>query len=243
MSKITFDLNKQVTQDLPVKPIKEYGDNVVGQITNIEIIEKVSEAKNDGYQYKGFTVPSLVITFKQSIDTFNEKDRYAKLILNPVVTKMNTGADMDTKTVDNIVQGIFGHLKHILDTFEGTSNFKPLKKLTALEQSTDAQTMLDNFDKFYKEWLVAFAGKDGNGVYNGVDLTCKFIVNTGERKIDFPKYLNKGYLAVAKMDNKGRLTNPVEFFGESIVIPEAVSMAAGATAAPTAAVDLDELDL
>lgn len=248
MTKITFDVHKKVTTDLPVKPIAAYGDNVVGQITNIELTKKLSEPKKgkSNYQFTGMEVPALVITIKQKVDAYNKEERFAKIVFKPSVTVKNSGQDMAADVVDSITQTMFGHLLHIYETFEGTDNFKKLKSMKAIDISGSKQEILDSNEAFFATWIDVFSGKDGNGSYKDIDLAIKFIVNKDERYLATPNYVNRGYIKVANFNTKGQLTNPVEFFGESIKIPviaDTQEAAGGTAAAPVSDVNLDDMEL
>lgn len=248
MTKITFDVDKKVTTDLPVKPVAAYGDNVVGEIVSIELVKKLSENKKgtSSYQYTEMEVPSLVISFKQKIDAYNKEDRFAKIVFRPTITVKNSGQDMAADVIDSITQSMFGHLLHIYEAFEGTDNFKKLKKMNPIDISGTKQEILDSNEAFFQAWVDIFKGKNGEGSYKGIDLAIKFIVNKDERYLSIPNYVNRGYVKVANFNTKGVLTNPVEFFGESITIPKAIdnnANAAGTTAAPVSDVNLDDMEL
>ena len=242
---IQFDNNKKVTQDLGVKPIEAYKNLVVGEIISVEVTEKISESTT-GYQFAGFAVPNIVIKFKQAVNAFNADDRFATIVLKPVVGIKNTGVKMAEKTFGSLVMSQFDHLKHILDTFEGTANFKALGKLNDIDMDADTETLLKQFKTFYTTFAKAFAGKDGEGCYKGSELVFKFVVNKGEKRLAVPNYVNKGYVQLAKYNKAGKLVTTLEFYGETTEIPKNISAAnapvgAGAPAAPVAEIDLNSI--
>lgn len=220
--KIKFDNKATVTQDLPVKPIKEYKDLVVGEIISVELTEKVSEAKTN-YQYAGHSVPNLVIKFKQKVDAFNQETRISTWVFKPIVSIKNDGTSIAEDTFVNLVMGQFNHLKHILDTFEGIANFKPLGKLADLDSDLDTEKLLDAFKAFYNTFFTSFNGKDEKGVYKGLEVAVKFIVNKGEKRLHIPNYVNKGYIQRAEFNKQGKLITSLEFYGETIEIPTVVA--------------------
>jgi len=242
MSKITFDNNKVVTQDLPVKPIKEYNDLVVGQIVSVEVTEKVSEAKT-GYQFAGFSVPNIVIKFKQAVNAYNDNDRYATIVFKPVVALKNSGVEMADDLFGSLVMGQFDHLKHILDAYEGTANFKPLGKLNAIDKASSTEDLLAEFKSFYTTFAKAFAGKDGEGVYKDLDVVVKFIVNKGEKRLSTPNFVNRGYIQLAKFNKAGKLITTLEFYGETTKVADNIVATAvnGAPAQPVADIDLNTI--
>ena len=221
MSKIKFDNKANVTQDMPIKPIKAFNNLVVGEIVSVELTEKVSEAKT-GYQFTGFSVPNLVIRFKQKVDAYNKEERYSVWVFKPVVSVKNDLTAMAEDTFSKLVMVQFSHLKHILDAYEGTANFKALGKLPEIDSEADAETLLAQFKAFYEAFIKAFEGKDGNGVYKNLEVTVKFVVNKGEKRLHIPNYVNRGYIQLARFDNKGLLITSLEFYGESIEIPKVI---------------------
>jgi len=237
MANIQFDTNKKVTTDLPIIPIKEYNNFVVGEIISVEVTEKVSEAKTN-YQYKGMNIPNIVIKFKQKIDAYNKDDRFAYQVFKPVTTVRNDGQKVADDTFTSIVMGQFDHLKHILDSFEGMANYEGLKDISGIDSEAAPEELLKQFKAFYQVFVKAFAGKDGKGVYNGIELVAKFIINKGEKRLNFPNFVNKGYIQIAKFDKAGKLITNLAFYGETIVAPkvEINNAMPGGMPAPAAAV-------
>lgn len=245
MAKINFDSNKDVKKALGVKIIPEYDNFVIGEILSIEVTEKVSDAKT-GYQFAGYSVPNLVIKFKQKIDAFNKEERLSTISFKPVVTIKNSGLAMDEDTFSNLVMGQYDVIKHILDTFEGLANFKALGKLTAIDSSSETEVLLKDFKSFFEGLKKAFDGKDGKGVYVGQEVTVKFIFNKDEKYLSMPRYVNTGFIQLAKFNKQGKLITSLEFKGETIKFPTKVqdgnmSAMPGAPVAPVADIDLTTL--
>jgi hypothetical protein len=240
MAKIKFDNKANVTQDLPVKPIKEYKDLVVGEIISVELTEKVSEAKTN-YQYAGHSIPNLVIKFKQKIDKWNNDTRISTWVFKPIVSIKNDGTNTAEDTFVNLVMGQFSHLKHILDAYEGIANFKALGKIPDIDSELETEKLLAAFKAFYASFATAFEGKDGKGVYNGVEVAVKFIVNKGEKRLHIPNFVNRGYIQLAKFDKLGKIVTNLAFYGETIEIPTVVAgnVAPGMNGAPIADTQVD----
>jgi hypothetical protein len=223
MAKVSFDNSAKVTQDKPVKPIEAYKNLVVGEIISVELTSKISESKT-GYQFTGYEVPNLVIRFKQKIDAFNKEDRYSVWVFKPVVSMKNDGTKMADDVFQNLVMNNFNHLKHILDTYETLPNFKKLGKLPDIDSDADTEVLLEQQRKFFETFLKAFEGKDGNGVYKGVEVVVKFIVNKNEKRLYIPSFVNRGFIELAKWNNKtSKLMTSLEFYGETTKIPEGIT--------------------
>ncbi len=107
-----------VERRLAFKPDPELGNLCMGMINDVRIdIREVPLLDDKGvestWEYAGCKFPVLVIEFKQCKTDANPKDRYYTFTAKPVTTLNKKGEPVEEKTVINIIQQVYGQLRHI----------------------------------------------------------------------------------------------------------------------------------
>lgn len=237
-----FDVNEQVTQRKSVKPDPALNDLVLLKLNHVNVESKEQEldpskAPEMQSEYAGMKVPRIFYEFEQMYlpNSQLQKEgaqRFYVFMQSPIVSLKNTenpGEErqkQEGEVLNSLYSEMFKHQKHIHDAFIGTPNYKPIKSLPAIDENATAEERLKQTEKFFNAFADAFnKGLNDKPVFvnsdgNPIPLVAKLIVNKGQRRLEFPKFTNKGFIEKAKY-NEGKVVTSLEIYGvETTKLPE-----------------------
>jgi len=169
----------------------------------VEIVENTipqfsEEGIENTWEYAGKTVPSLVLTFKQTATTVDPRERIYKHEYKIITSVAKTGIEVDAKTVVKLYQDMFAHIKHICNAYKNTANYSEavasLNDFT-IDPTASVDVRVVNFRNFLGYFVKLFAGKDGKGVYQTTELWMKLVADYRTAKfLAFPTFVGEGFI-------------------------------------------------
>lgn len=155
-----------VERRLAFKPDPELGNLCMGMINDVRIdIREVPLLDDKGvestWEYAGCKFPVLVIEFKQCKTDANPKDRYYTFTAKPVTTLNKKGEPVEEKTVINIIQQVYGQLRHIANQFKGLKGY-PVNagKCPGLDYAAPAKVRCEQYLAFFEYFKHLLVGDD-----------------------------------------------------------------------------------
>lgn len=191
-----------VERRLAFKPDPELGNLCMGMINDVRIdIRKVPLLDDKGvestWEYAGCKFPVLVIEFKQCKTDANPKDRYYTFTAKPVTTLNKKGEPVEEKTVINIIQQVYGQLRHIANQFKGLKGY-PVNagKCPGLDYAASANVRCEQYLAFFEYFKHLLVGDDEkNPIYKNVKLFMKLVADYNTHKfLAFPSFVNRGFV-------------------------------------------------
>jgi len=206
-----FDVNKEVGSPLGFKPDEKLNNLCLGELLSVEVEKNLApKEKENGeisrYDYAGFELPSLVFKFKQLKVT---EDRFFQHRESVIISTMNDGTPMNPKTLSNLYESMWDRIKHLMDTFVASANYKAIKKLPEINENATPEERVAQFTAFFTAIADFFNhGTDGLPIYKNekgnIPLMMKLVANYPDRKyLAFPTFVGKRFIEVAKFkENK-----------------------------------------
>ena len=191
-----------VERRLAFKPDPELGNLCMGIINDVRIdIREVPLLDDKGvestWEYAGCKFPVLVIEFKQCKTDANPKDRYYTFTAKPVTTLNKKGEPVEEKTVINIIQQVYGQLRHIANQFKGLKGY-PVNagKCPGLDYAAPAKVRCEQYLAFFEYFKHLLVGDDEkNPIYKNVKLFMKLVADYNTHKfLAFPSFVNRGFV-------------------------------------------------
>ena len=191
-----------VERRLAFKPDPELGNLCMGIINDVRIdIREVPLLDDKGvestWEYAGCKFPVLVIEFKQCKTDANPKDRYYTFTAKPVTTLNKKGEPVEEKTVINIIQQVYGQLRHIANQFKGLKGY-PVNagKCPGLDYAAPAKVRCEQYLAFFEYFKHLLVGNDEkNPIYKNVKLFMKLVADYNTHKfLAFPSFVNRGFV-------------------------------------------------
>lgn len=178
-----------VERRLAFKPDPELGNLCMGIINDVRIdIREVPLLDDKGvestWEYAGCKFPVLIIEFKQCKTDANPKDRYYTFTAKPVTTLNKKGEPVEEKTVINIIQQVYGQLRHIANQFKGLKGY-PVNagKCPGLDYAAPAKVRCEQYLAFFEYFKHLLVGDDEkNPIYKNVKLFMKLVADYNTHK-------------------------------------------------------------
>ena len=185
------------------KPRPELGNLCTGKLIKVEIVEHLipkfsEEGIENTWEYAGFTVPSLELTFKQTATTADPRERLYKQEYKVITSVDKSGVDVDLKVVTNLYTSMFAHVKHICNAYKGLANYsEAVANINAIviDPTASVEARIVNFKGFLEYFAALLAGKDGKGVYQTIELWLKLVADYRTAKfLAFPTFVGEGFV-------------------------------------------------
>ena len=171
MSSFVFKGDKQVVQDLTVKPDPSIGNLIKASLKSVEVIENKVEkvnadtGKQSEWEYAGYNVPQLRFTFVQVRKDGEVRDRYLKYSEEVLTFVTKEGAAVSNDTLGNLFEQMNDRIVHLHNTYIGLPNYKAIPEISFNEKG-NAKERLASFKQFFTEIADAFnKGANGKPIY------------------------------------------------------------------------------
>lgn len=191
-----------VERRLTFKPDPSIGNLCLGMLDDVRIdVRKSPKLLEDGtentWEYAGFDVPTIVLTFKQCKTKENPKDRYYTFSVKPVTTVDKDGNPVDPKKLIGILQQEYTRLRHIANQYKGLKNYNTeLGQCPGIDYAASPATRLEQYTAFFNYFKNLLVGVDENApVYKGVRLWIKLVAEFSSGKyLAFPGFVGRGFV-------------------------------------------------
>jgi len=193
----------RVENTLKFKPRPELGNLCTGKLIKVEIVEHLipkfsEEGIESTWEYAGFTVPALELTFKQTSTTADPKERIYKHEYKVITSVDKQGVDLDPKMVIKFYTDMYAHIKHICNAFKGTANYSEAVadfSKVQIDPTASVEKRIVNFKVFLEYFVALLGGKDGKGVYTTIELWIKLVADYRTAKfLAFPSFVGEGFV-------------------------------------------------
>lgn len=180
------------------KPRAEFNELCLGNLIDVEVkMVSIPSVKADGlpsdYEYAGYTIPKLVLSFKQEPTTDDPADRRYVEYLSPIAHRKNDGTEVEKKTIIEFYQTEFKFLRHIANAFVGLANYNAVKIPGVNINTGILQKRIDSITQYYNAWAELFKGKDSKG-FSNVRIWIKLIASPEGNRLILPRYVAEGFI-------------------------------------------------
>jgi hypothetical protein len=165
-----LDLNKKVTRDLPIIPIKDEKGNWKHNglcpvaLVGVDVIEQINTKGEFA------DIPQLVLQFHfEGVHGTNEPDRYYTMREKIIGTiEGEELAPRDTESVEKNIQEMWDRIKHVLDFTSKSPNYRDIAKISKKDQDKyfdlpatgDPKARVEKFNAFFT-YIANFVNGDG----------------------------------------------------------------------------------
>lgn len=194
---------ENVERRLPFKPVPAFNNLCLGSLVDVRIENSTSPKINeeDGsentWEYAGIEVPSLVLTFKQSLEKGETKERIYEHRFKVITSVGKEGNEIDMKTLSALYMNTYNQLRHIGNAFKGLANYNnEIGTAPGIDPKASASVRAEQFRAFFQYWVDLFNGKDvEKPMYKGVKLWIKLVADYSTKKyLAFPTYVGRGFI-------------------------------------------------
>lgn len=194
---------ESVERRLPFKPVPALNNLSVGTLVDARIEKSISPKINeeDGsentWEYAGIEVPSLVLTFKQSLEKGETKERFYEHRVKVITSVGKEGNEIEMKTLSALYTNMYNQLRHIGNAFKGLASYNnEIGTAPGLDPKASASVRAEQFEAFFQYWVDLFNGKDADKpMYKGVKLWIKLVADYSTKKfLTFPTYVGRGFI-------------------------------------------------
>ena len=204
---IKFDAKKDVTNKLKFKPNPELGNLCLATIESVEVVMNEVKKINDKgqestWEYAGYTIPSLVINFKQhhrKEDT-DKADRFYSFRQNIIGSVRSNGDPIEDSVLVALYEAMWDRIKHIHDAFATCPNYKPFGSLPEINERGKVADRVSQFTTFFETVAEAFnSGKGDKLIYQAEDkpvvVWLKLLAEYNEGKyLTIPTFVGEGFI-------------------------------------------------
>lgn len=199
-SMITFE-DKKVERRLTMKPEPAIGNLCRVTIDDVRIEEHETSKINpetqqeSTFEYAGYSIPTLVITFKQIPTNEDPKPRYYEHRFKVVPVINNNGAPIERKSIVGLIKMQFDQLQHIVNSMVGIPGFTDDEAVPGIDIEANVEVRIKQFRAFYTHFLNTIKGDDEKPYYKGVGFYLKLVANYGTRKyLAIPNFVGRGFI-------------------------------------------------
>lgn len=197
---VTFG-EKKVERRLSMKPNPVIGNLCLAILTDVKIEQHEAPKTNPEtgienlWDFAGYTIPTMVLTFKQVPTKEDPYDRYYEHRFKVVPNLDKNGAPIDKKIVISLYQQYFSQLQHICNAYEGVPGFSDNEEVPGIDPEANVEVRIKQFNAFFEHFLNVLTGNGDKPVYKDVKVYLKLIADYRTRKfLTLPTFVGRGFI-------------------------------------------------